>query len=164
MSARVDASIAAADDTRSLRDALGSYATGVAIVTTADAEDRPVGLTVNSFTSVSLLPPLVLWCLRRKATSFAAFGAAQYYAVNILEVAQQQLARRFAEPHRDRFDTVTWHRGHNGMPILADTLAFLVCRIRHRWPAGDHVALVGEVIRYQARPGTPLIFHSSHYR
>ncbi|MGY0232075.1 flavin reductase family protein [Longispora urticae] len=139
---------------RSLRDTLARYPTGVAVVTTAG----PVGLTVNSFTSVSLDPPLVLWCLRGDSTSRAAFEASPRFAVNVLEADQGGLARQFAGPAADRFAGVGWVPGPDRLPILGGTVAWLRCRRYACLPGGDHVVFLGEVEAHAALPGAPLAF------
>ncbi|MBB5868374.1 unspecific monooxygenase [Allocatelliglobosispora scoriae] len=147
----------------SLRHTLSSYATGVAVVTTVDTGGEPVGLTVNSFTSVSLDPPLVLWCLNRDSASYPAFLAAGGYAVNVLRSSQEGVARRFAGSRPDRFAGLAWRLGHAGQPVLGGALAHLVCRTHRRLTLGDHLVLVGEVIAHGAAGGSPLVFHDHRY-
>jgi flavin reductase (DIM6/NTAB) family NADH-FMN oxidoreductase RutF len=145
---------------RALRTVLGRYATGVTVVTTCHG-GRPVGVTVNSFTSVSLEPPLVLWCLSRTSGSLGAFVAAPRFVVNVLVAGQEPLARRFAAPG-DRFaGTVT--DSVDGLPELAGTAATLVCRRRQVLPAGDHLVLFGEVCRATAGDHAPLLFLDGGY-
>jgi flavin reductase (DIM6/NTAB) family NADH-FMN oxidoreductase RutF len=144
---------------RALRDVLGRYATGVTVVTTRH-QDRPVGVTVNSFTSVSLDPPLVLWCLSRTSSSRKAFTQADHFVVNVLAADQGWLARRFAGPG-DRFAGVAV--SSHSLPELADTAATLVCRRDRLIPAGDHVILLGEVVHHRLADRAPLVFLDGGY-
>ena len=147
----------------SLRHTLSRYATGVAVVTTMDNTGTPRGLTVNSFTSVSLDPPLVLWCLHRDSASHAAFLSAGGYAVNVLRSSQEGVARRFAGSHTNRFAGLAWHLGQAGLPVLDDALAHLLCRTHRRIELGDHLVIVGEVVSHEAGTGEPLVFHDHRY-
>ena len=151
----------AADDFRS---ALAMFATGVTIVTACDAKGQPVGLTANSFNSVSIEPPLVLWSLSRQAGSMPAFVRGSHYAINILAAEQHALAERFASHGVDRFEGVAFHAGAAGVPILDGAAAVFECFNRSRYEEGDHVIFVGEVERCMRRDGaTPLIFHGGRY-
>jgi flavin reductase (DIM6/NTAB) family NADH-FMN oxidoreductase RutF len=145
------------------RRALAQFATGVTIVTTRGADGRPVGLTVNSFNSVSLEPPLVLWSLALKASSLPAFQQCRYYAVNVLAAGQLEAAKVFADSRADRFGRVRWHEGPFGMPVIDGTVAALIVSNRSRYIEGDHVILVGEVVTYDAPGGAPLVFHDGRY-
>jgi flavin reductase (DIM6/NTAB) family NADH-FMN oxidoreductase RutF len=146
------------------RAALGMFATGVTIVTARGADGAPVGLTANSFNSVSLAPPLVLWSLARSAGSMPAFERGSHYAINILAADQRALAERFAGKARDRFKGVPFHEGAGRAPILDGACAVFECFNRSRYEEGDHVIFVGEVERCMARPGAqPLIFHGGRY-
>jgi flavin reductase (DIM6/NTAB) family NADH-FMN oxidoreductase RutF len=145
------------------RRALAQFATGVTVVTSRDTLGVPVGLTVNSFNSVSLEPPLVLWSLDLKAHSLAAFESCSHYAINVLAADQLEVARRFATRGADRFGPADWHDGPHGVPLIAGCVARLVARNRSRYPEGDHVILVGEVEHFEADGGTPLVFHDGRY-
>ena len=145
------------------RRALAQFATGVTVVTARDAQGSPVGLTVNSFNSVSLDPPLVLWSLALKSNSLAVFETCSHYAVNMLAGHQLEVARRFATRGADRFGPADWHAGPHGVPMLDGCVATLVARNRSRHPEGDHVILVGEVEQFSAPGGTPLVFHDGRY-
>ncbi|HEY2928066.1 flavin reductase family protein [Piscinibacter sp.] len=146
------------------RAALGMFATGVTIVTARDASGAPVGLTANSFNSVSLAPPLVLWSLSRRAGSMPAFTRGSHYAINILAAEQHALAERFASKARDRFAGVVFREGAGGAPILDGAAAVFECFNRSRYEEGDHVIFVGEVERCERRDGAqPLIFHGGRY-
>jgi flavin reductase (DIM6/NTAB) family NADH-FMN oxidoreductase RutF len=146
---------------RALRDVLGRFATGVTVVTTTH-RDRAVGLTVNSLTSVSLRPPLVLWCLNRASSNRMAFTVADHFAVNVLAADQHALATRFASPG-DRFARLAVEHGPHGLPLLSGTVATLVCRRDRIVPAGDHIVFVGEVIDQRATAGAPLLFVDGQY-
>ncbi len=146
------------------RAALGRFATGVTIVTARDAEGRRFGLTANSFNSVSLDPPLVLWSLSQRAASMAAFSAGSHYAVHILAADQRELAERFAQPHADRFEGIEVVEGVGGVPLLPGTAALFECFNRSRYSEGDHTIFVGEVERCRHREGAaPLIYHGGRF-
>jgi len=146
------------------RAALGMFATGVTIVTGRDAGGARVGLTANSFNSVSLAPPLVLWSLSRQAGSMAAFSRGSHYAINILAADQHELALRFSRREVDRFAGVAFEEGSGGAPILAGAAAVFECYNRSQYEEGDHVIFVGEVERCRHRTGAqPLIFHGGRY-
>lgn len=146
---------------RALRDVFGRFATGVTIITTLHGGQR-IGLTVNSFTSLSLEPPLVLWCLHRKAATHTAFVAAEHFAVNVLAADQRNLAERFAG-RGDRFTGVALRPGMYGLPLLDGTVGILTCRRDRTIVAGDHVVLIGSVLHYEAHQGPPLLFLDSTY-
>lgn len=145
------------------RRALAQFATGVTIVTTRTADGEPTGLTVNSFNSVSLEPPLILWSLSLKASSLDAFRACRHYAVNVLAAHQLDSARTFADPAADRFGSVPWHAGPFDMPVVDGAVAALIVENRSQYLEGDHVILVGEVVAYDAPGGAPLVFHDGRY-
>ena len=146
------------------RTALGMFATGVTIVTARGNGGLPVGVTANSFNSVSLQPPLVLWSLARRAGSMAAFARGSHYAINILSAEQHALAERFAAKSADRFADVAFREGAGGAPILEGAAAVFECFNRSRYEEGDHVIFVGEVERCERRVGArPLIFHGGRY-
>ena len=146
------------------RAALGSFATGVTVVTALDANGRPVGLTANSFNSVSLSPPLVLWSLSRRAGSMPAFTNGSHYAINILAADQRALAERFASKDVDRFAGVAVRQGAGGAPVIEGSAAVFECFNRSQYEEGDHVIFVGEVERCERREGAlPLIYHGGRY-
>lgn len=146
------------------RTALGMFATGVTIVTARTQEGNLVGLTANSFNSVSLDPPLVLWSLSRAAASLPAFRAGSHYAINVLGADQQALALRFASKNVDRFADVAFVDGAGGAPILAGAAATFECFNRSRYDEGDHVIFVGEVERCTRRDGaSPLLYHGGKF-
>jgi flavin reductase (DIM6/NTAB) family NADH-FMN oxidoreductase RutF len=151
-------------DARSLRQALGRFATGVTIVTCRDEQGRAVGLTANSFSSLSLEPALVLWSLRRSSPSLAAFSAARHFAVNVLAEAQVDVSRHFASTPPDRFSEGLWSAGVGDVPVLAGTAAVFECETVSQQDAGDHVLFIGRVLRFAEAPLPPLLFQSGHYR
>jgi 3-hydroxy-9,10-secoandrosta-1,3,5(10)-triene-9,17-dione monooxygenase reductase component len=150
-------------DASEFRQVLGCFATGVAIVTTAGDNGDPVGMTVNSFNSVSLDPPLVLWSIDRESNCFDAFMSAEHFAVNVLGVHQQELSERFARRGVERFAGLDCRGGIGGAPVLPDYAACFECETRHRYDGGDHVILVGEVLAFEDRQSDPLIFFRGHY-
>lgn len=146
------------------RVALGRFATGVTIVTARADDGRLVGLTANSFNSVSMEPPLVLWSLSRAAGSLAAFSAGSYYAINILAADQKELAERFATRGSDRWSDLSFSEGAGGAPLLTGAAATFECFNRSRYDEGDHVIFVGEVERCSHRAGaSPLLFHGGKF-
>ena len=150
-------------DPRDYRSALGQYATGVTVVTARAADGRKVGLTANSFTSVSMDPPLVSWCPAKGAPSLPDLDDATHFAVNVLAADQHHLSRQFATPASDKFAGVTVTEGVGGLPLIEGAVARFQCRTVRRIEAGDHVIFLGEVERYDAGGGPPLVFHSGHY-
>ena len=146
------------------RTALGMFATGVTIVTARSQDGGVIGLTANSFNSVSLDPPLVLWSLARAAASMAAFRNGSHYAINVLAADQKALAERFALRGADRFKDVGYSEGIGGAPLLDGAAATFECFNRSRYEEGDHVIFVGEVERCSFRPGaSPLLFHGGRF-
>lgn len=144
--------------------ACAQFTTGVAIITVLDAGGTPHGMTVNSFTSVSLDPPLVLVCIDRKTRIIEHFVRSDHFAINILRENQQELSMRFARPGEDRFESVEWYPGESGMPLIAGAIAMLECAVDRRVEAGDHTILIGEVISAVRHEGRPLLYFSSSYR
>lgn len=151
-------------DLRDLRDALGQFATGVTIITTQSADGRPAGITANSFTSLSLEPPLVLWCLALTASSLPVFRDCEHFAVNVLSSGQHHLSRLFATSGADKFAGTEVRDGPLGVPLMEGALAHFVCRNVRQIEAGDHLIVIGEVQHYQVFDGEPLVFHSGSYR
>jgi flavin reductase (DIM6/NTAB) family NADH-FMN oxidoreductase RutF len=146
------------------RASLGMFATGVTIVTARTAEGELVGLTANSFNSVSLTPPLVLWSLSRNAGSMAAFSNGMHYAINVLAADQQALALRFASRGTDRWADVAFAEGVSGAPLLAGAAATFECFNRSQYTEGDHVIFVGEVERCAHRvDASPLLYHGGKF-
>jgi len=151
-------------DRRDYRRALGQFATGVTVVTARASDGRRVGVTVNSFSSVSLNPPLVLWSLSRQTPSFADFTNATHFAVNVLEAHQHHLSRQFSTPLPDKFVGVEFSEPSSGVPILKGVIAQFICRKVRQYDGGDHVIFLGEVEHYKYNDGEPLVFHSGRYR
>jgi len=151
-------------DSLAYRQAMGRFATGVTVVTTLDAGGAPVGVTVNSFSSVSLAPPLVLFCLDRQAWAFPALTEARHFAVNVLRASQQRLSEAFSNSHVNVWDEVAYERGRRGCPILAGCLANIECRLDRLHDGGDHVILVGRVETIAcAEAESPLVFYRGRY-
>jgi flavin reductase (DIM6/NTAB) family NADH-FMN oxidoreductase RutF len=148
---------------RQLRDALAQFATGVTIVCARAAGDRYVGFTANSFGSVSLDPPLVLWTLSHRSSSLAAFDAAERYAINVLSASQVGLARRFSRPHADRFANVAFRLGWSDAPLIDGCVAWLECRQHARHRAGDHVLFIAEVVTVERAHGRGLVFQHGRF-
>ena len=161
-------------DAKAFRNALGNFPTGIAVMTAAPlatasnsrdvAEASHIGITVNSFTSVSLDPPLVLWCPARNAPSLPDFTAATHFAVNVLAADQHHLSRRFATPAEDKFADTPIAEGIAGTPLLEGAVARFQCRTVQQLDVGDHVVMIGEIEHYDALGGEPLVFHSGLYR
>lgn len=147
-------------DPREFRNALGQFATGVTIITAAAADGSPLGVTVSSFNSVSLDPPLVLWSLDNRAFSRAHFEAAGHFVVHVLSLEQRELAMRFATRGAPKFDGLEWRRGTGGAPVLAGCAARFECATRNCYAAGDHLLFVGEVLHFEHSPTAPLMFHA----
>lgn len=143
---------------------MGRFATGVTIVTALAPNGQPLGLTVNSFNSVSLTPPLVLWSLGAKAASMAAFEQAEHYAIHVLSVGQKNLAERFASKVGNRFEGVAWAANAHGVPILPGCAAVFECQAKSRYPEGDHVVFVGQVHSSTHDASlAPLLFHGGKF-
>ena len=153
----------AAFTSRDFRHALGQFATGVTIITTADAQGRPVGLTVSSFNSVSLEPPLVLWSLGHRAASLPVFQQCAHYAIHVLSSEQQALAQRFATRGIDKFADLAWTANAEGVPLIEGAAAVFECSNRNRYDEGDHAIFIGQVQRCQhLHAAVPLLYHGGH--
>ena len=150
-------------DPRAYCAALGHFATGVTIVTTLRGNGAPIGLTANSFSSVSLVPPLVLWSLAARSPSLDAFSSAAHYAINVLAADQQVLSQRFATPMPDKFAGVALQSGPGGVPLIEGATMQLICEHHQRIPAGDHVIFIGHVLGYHVRAIDPLIYCRGRY-
>jgi len=162
---RAPLSYESGSDARVLRDALGCFGTGVIIAATLDEAGQPVGLTANSFTSVSLDPPLVLFCLAATAGSLPAFDKAQAYSVNVLHIGQQPTSMRFAKRGEARFEVTPWEQWETGAPIISGSLASIECVPFARHEAGDHVVFIGQVVRARFEPRRdPLLYFRGKYR
>ena len=155
---------AAAWNTRDLRNALGGFATGVTVVTARNGDGTTAGVTVNSFCSVSLDPPLVLWCLCKSASSGRVFLDATHFAIHVLAEDQAHLSTRFSRPSHDKFAGLDVSRGLGGAPVLDGVVSLFECRCEQRIDAGDHYIMLGRVERYGHTGGPPLLFHTGAYR
>jgi flavin reductase (DIM6/NTAB) family NADH-FMN oxidoreductase RutF len=152
-------------DPRTLRDALGCFATGVTVVTCVDEHGRPAGLTVNSFTSVSLEPPLILVCIHKMAASADTLAGAPFFAINVLQNGQQPASITFSTRVEDRFGTTPWSCGEAGAPILKDSLSVFECERFAVYDGGDHHILVGQVTKASFDAGLdPLLYFRGRYR
>lgn len=150
-------------DQRLYRQALSQFATGVTIITTCLPDGSFLGLTANSFNSVSLDPPLVLWSLSNRAQSMPVFTNNSHYIINVLSAEQRALAEQFASRSDDRFNGVQFSLSATGLPILDGVSAWFECHNRSRYPEGDHVIFVGEVEQCAVTPQAPLIFHDGQF-
>jgi flavin reductase (DIM6/NTAB) family NADH-FMN oxidoreductase RutF len=152
---------------REFRDALGLFPTGIAIVTTVDAEGEPAGITVNSFTSVSLDPPLILVSVARTSRNFDLFNVVNHFAVNLLREEQRAISSAFASPTADRFGSVRHRPGHGNAPLIEAHLVAFECETYARYDGGDHVLLLGKVLNLSADlnlPPKPLLYFRGQYR
>ena len=150
-------------DPRALRNAFGTFTTGVTVVTAHDSQKQPIGFTANSFTSVSLDPPLLLVCMANTSSNYEAMTQAAGFAVNILSEAQVEISNTFARPVEDRFAKVDWRPGPFGAPILNDVTAWFDCAMHNTIEAGDHVILMGRVEAFDATPTAGLGYARGAY-
>ncbi|GAA0788771.1 flavin reductase family protein [Marinobacterium sediminicola] len=153
------ASLAPAIDPRELRDALGLFATGVTVVTAPGNGEQPVGITANSFSSLSLEPPLVLWSLAMRSPNLDAFEEGKPFAINILQRDQEALALQFARPMEDKFHNVEYELNNRQVPLLQGAQAQLECTVEFTRVLGDHLLIVGRVEAMQTEPSEPLLFY-----
>ena len=152
-------------DSRALRNALGRFATGIAVVSAIDTDGHPIGLTINSFSAVSLEPALVLWCLDNHSHNLEAFRRASHHAINILAVDQQDLSNRFATWPTDRFVGLPWQAGAGGAPVFPNCCATFEVANETQHLAGDHTIFIGRVERFNETADlAPLLFHAGQYR
>lgn len=152
-------------DSRTLRDALGCFATGVTVVTCFDADGAPVGITANSFTSVSLDPPLLLVCIHKKAACATALAGSEHFAVNVLQTGQQPASIRFSTKQDDRFGANDWSQGEFGAPVLQESLSVFECERNAVHDGGDHHILVGRVVKASFNDELdPLLYFRGSYR
>lgn len=150
-------------DPRTFRDIAGRFATGVTVITTIDSSGNPVGMTVNSFTSLSLDPLLVLFNIDKKATLYDEFMKTESFGVNILCREQEELSNHFSKRGIDRFDGVTYTQDVTGAPILNGVLAYIDCTVTKRFEGGDHTIVLGEVQGGQWYDKEPLLFYGGKY-
>jgi flavin reductase (DIM6/NTAB) family NADH-FMN oxidoreductase RutF len=146
------------------RRAMAQFGSGVTAVTTRDAAGKPLGLTVTAFSSVSLDPPLVLICVDQRSEAHAGFRASGAFGVSVLAEGQEAVSRQFAWGGPDKFAKTRIVDGATGVPLVADALAHLECRVVAAHTAGDHTIYVGEIVALATRPGRPLLYHQGGYR
>jgi flavin reductase (DIM6/NTAB) family NADH-FMN oxidoreductase RutF len=146
------------------RKCCGRFATGIAVATVTGADGKPYGLTVNSFTSVSCCPPLVLICVDYRCNALPHFRSSSYYAVNVLAEDQRNVSVRFSRREIDRFDGIDWRLGHLPVPVLGGCLAVMECSVSQVVEAGDHAIFIGEVEHTEFSEGKPLLYYASSYR
>lgn len=151
-------------DKNQLRQVMGHFATGVSIITTISKDGELVGLTANALTSVSLVPPLLLICVDKKAESYPHFAESNLFTVNVLATDQEDISRRFATSGGNKFEGVSYRKGANGAPILNNVLAFMECRIVGSFEGGDHTIYLGEIEEASTAEGEPLLFYRGGYR
>ncbi len=155
---------------RSLRDAFGQFATGITVVTTIDKSGKPIGLTANSFASVSLEPALVSWCVDKSSTRFSEFSEAEYFSISVLTSEQEGISNLFASRSWDDtvFSDVQWYKGHNDVPQLPNCMARFHCKTEHVYEGGDHLIIVGAIEEYdndeEYAEQAPLLFLRGKYR
>jgi flavin reductase (DIM6/NTAB) family NADH-FMN oxidoreductase RutF len=147
-----------------LRRVMGHFATGVTVITSIRSSGEIHGLTANAFTSVSLIPPLLLVCIDKKAESYPCFDESKIFTVNVLAADQEALSRRFAVTGGDKFEGVSYKVGANGAPILDGALAYLECKVTEKIDGGDHTIYVGEIEQAETKEGKPLLFFRGGYR
>lgn len=150
-------------DQSTFRSVLGRFATGVTIVTALDKRKRDVGMTVSAFASVSLDPPLVLFCVDHSASVYSTLSKTSHFIANILSDGQEALARRFADSDANRFEGVGYERGQNGAAVLFDVLGYIECEVVVRHEAGDHDVIIGRVDAAEAFDGRPLLYYRGGY-
>ena len=150
-------------DQREFRNALGRFATGVTVITTVGPSGKPEGMTANSFSGLSLEPPLVQWCIGKSSPTHDIFAGAEHFVINILRADHQHLSNQFATPAEDKFAGVDWRPGLGGCPIIGEPLALFECRNAAQHAGGDHTILIGAVERFEYHEGAPLLFSSGKY-
>ncbi|WP_458239205.1 p-hydroxyphenylacetate 3-hydroxylase reductase component, partial [Pseudomonas sp. P5_A2_2] len=155
--------VSSAFDARAFRRALGNFATGVTVVTAADQNGRKVGVTANSFNSVSLDPPLILWSIDKRSSSHDVFEEATHFAVNVLAADQIDLSNNFARPKDDRFAEVEFETGKGGAPVFADCSARFHCEKYQQVDGGDHWIMIGKVVAFDDFGRSPLLYHQGAY-
>ncbi|MGF7191042.1 flavin reductase (DIM6/NTAB) family NADH-FMN oxidoreductase RutF [Robbsia andropogonis] len=149
---------------RALRNAFGQYPTGITVITATAQDGRKIGLTANSFASLSLDPPLVLWSLGKTSPSRDDFAGAGYFAINVLTQAQIALSRQFSQPSPDKYAGVEYRESMGGTMVLNDCSACFICRNVTQYDGGDHLIFIGQVEHFEAKGHAPLVFHLGQYR
>lgn len=150
-------------DAREFRNAMGCFATGITVVTAKSKDGENVGCTANSFSSVSLDPPLVLWAIAKNANSYDAFMEAKHFAIHVLHLGQEDISRLFATKDVDKFSNIDWTESENGTPLLNDYSVRLECTTEHRYEGGDHIIIVGRVTEMDNPDAEPLGFYQGKY-
>lgn len=154
-----------AEDTRRFRNALGCFATGVAVITAQAEGQAPIGITVNSFSSVSLEPPLILWSLDKKSDTMPVFSTIEVFTVNILREDHRDISTRLSKQGDHSLKGLATRQGANGCPALEEALAHFECEVYARHDAGDHIILLGRVTHYEySEDGRPLLYHRGGYQ
>lgn len=149
---------------RALRDCLGLFATGVTVITCSDARGEARGITANSFSSVSLSPPLILWNIAKSSLSLQAFLAAKHFGINVLRAEQRAMSQHFAQSRPNLFQDIPYDLSEHSVPRLSQTLANFECATRQIHDCGDHYIIVGEVLSFSSADGDPLLFFGGQYR
>jgi flavin reductase (DIM6/NTAB) family NADH-FMN oxidoreductase RutF len=150
-------------DWQDYRKALGCFATGIAIVTASGPNEKHFGLTINSFSSVSLDPPLVLWSLQNNSPSLPIFKACHHFGISILREGQEEISSRFASKAENKFEGIEVLLSETGVPLISGALAHFECKNEIQHPGGDHLIFLGEVVHYQWSNGHPLLFYRGNY-
>ena len=150
-------------DAREIRNVLGHFATGVTVITTSDKTGKPFGLTVNSFTSLSLNPPLVVVCVDKTVDCYSCFDESKVFAVNILSEDQEELSRRFATKGIEKFAGIQWRMGEHGLPLLDGVIGTIECKVTRSYEGGDHTIFLGEILSATVKGDRPLLFFKGKY-
>ena len=148
---------------RNLRQALGSFPTGVTVVSCLDKNNNPLGFTANSFTSVSLDPQLISICIDKESFNIDTFSITEHFAVSILSESQQSISTTFATPNEERFKDIDWRSEDTGSPIISNAVAWFDCKTEQVVDAGDHLILIGKIISFDSSPKTPLMYLRGNY-
>ena len=150
-------------DAREIRNVMGHFATGVTVITTSDITGTPFGLTVNSFTSLSLNPPLVVVCVDKTVDCYSCFDESKVFAVNVLSEDQEELSRRFATKRIEKFAGIQWRMGEHGLPLLDGVIGTIECKVTRSYEGGDHTLFLGEILSATAKGDRPLLFFKGKY-
>jgi len=155
--------MADSDTFRNLRNALGTFTTGITVVTAQNQKNQPIGMTVNSFSSVSLDPPLILWSLSEESSYCDTFLHCQHFAVNVLSSDQMAISQLFASPENNKFANIDWQTGEHHLPLIDGAIAKFQCSVEHLHPGGDHTIIIGRVLEYDYSSSEPLVFNRGQY-
>ncbi len=148
---------------QAFKAAMSQFVTGITIVTTCDQHNNPMGLTVNSFNSVSLSPPLVLWSLNKQSKKLDTFMKADYFGISVLAADQEHLSRHFSQHHENAFENIEIMIESQGIPLISNALAYFICKTRNRYDEGDHLILIGEVQFCSSTEGQALAYRARKY-